>query len=705
MSFFREPGVLPGRNRWSLFFFLVLALAWSVIRFYGSSGQEKSVLHLDVTTASTGFFQVFWAGPDQVYEEKRSARVFLQPDRRQYRLNIPPLHEIEKLRLDPIDQATEITLHRIRLEPQSGDDLVFSSAEEFALFTPVYQIQSLTPESDGLKITAGGGDPQLELELKRPGRQQHVRRNLLAAVLSALVMAFLFRILHRGRYQYRTGTLLQESSTGHILWMGLAWAAGVFLVTVTPFALPQEKKILFFLSVSAVAGACLYLSSFYLATRPDSPETGGASRRVAPWAWLKYALPCYAVWLLYLLAFWPGSMSPDSMDQWKEVLNTHFTDWNPAFHTMTIWLVTRVWQSPAMAVIVQIAALGSVAGWSLSVLERYGVPRCVLWISCLVFALLPVNGLMAVTLWKDIAYSTSLLALTTLLFHIVMSRGQWLEKPRAWLWLGLVLFLVALYRHNGMVPAFITPLMLFFCYRQYRWKILSSVMVGLVLLVMVRGPLYEALDVRRGTPMDYVYASLSDQVQALADKFSGKEDPRDGPVVEMSSNEEKKTSGPDFLTERLNSSSRLWRIYPLQNYHRRIEYVNLWVKYKGKEPYIKYISGSDTGVAQGSLLPGVQKRIFAIFLQSTMGFWFFIWRPAVFLYVFLFCTAVAAYRIGSGRLLLLTAPVLLNSLPTLFIVIHKSIFRYHYGIVIVSLLFSFSLLFLGRGLYRGEESE
>jgi hypothetical protein len=702
MSFFRKPGVLPDRNRWSILFFLVLALSWSVIRLCGSPGQLSSNLHLSATAGSTGTFQVFWAGPDQEYGEKRSARVFLRPDRQQYRLAIPPLHEIERLRIDPIDQAAEITLHEIRLEPQDGHDLVFASAEEFSKFTPLYDIQGMTVDGDGLKIIAGGTDPQVELEIHRPGRQQYVWKHLLTALLYGMIMASLFRLLHRDRYQYYAGSPVSDSYAVHILWMGTAWAAGMFLVAVTPFALPQEKRLLFFLSLSVVAGASLYLAFFYLATRPDSTGTGRASRTVAPLAWLKYALPCYAVWPLYLLAFWPGSLSPDSMDQWREVLSGHFTDWNPAFHTMTIWLVTRAWLSPAMAILSQIAALGAVAGWSLSVLERYGVPRCVLWLTCLVFALLPVNGLMAVTLWKDIAYSTALLALTTLLFHMVMSRGQWLDRPRSWLWLGLVIFLVAIYRHNGIVPAFATPLLLLFLYRRHWGKILSSAMVGLVLLVVVRGPVYEILDVRRGTPMDYVYASVSGQVRALADKFSGEEKPQKAPS-EMSASGEIKKSSPNPLTERLNSSSRLWRIYPLQNFHRRIEYVNVWIKFKGKEPYIKYISGKTPGVTEEPVLPGVQQKIFAVFQRSIGGFWFFIWRPAVFLYAFLFCTAVAAYRIGSGKLLLLTAPVLLNSLPTLFIVIHKSIFRYHYGIVIVSLVFSFSLLFLDRGLYRSDK--
>ncbi len=112
------------------------------------------------------------------------------------------------------------------------------------------------------------------------------------------------------------------------------------------------------------------------------PLTGGAPVVVGRWYWLRFALPCAAVWSLYLLAFWPGIMSQDSVDQWHQLLQGRYEDAHPAFHTLTVWLITRVWLSPAAVALVQIVILSAAIGFGLAMLRSYGVPAWALWAAC-----------------------------------------------------------------------------------------------------------------------------------------------------------------------------------------------------------------------------------------------------------------------------------------------------------------------------------
>jgi hypothetical protein len=92
------------------------------------------------------------------------------------------------------------------------------------------------------------------------------------------------------------------------------------------------------------------------------------------WKWLLFALPLFLVCFFYLLIYWPGLMSPDSLDQWNQLSTGIFNDWHPAFHTFFEWALTRLWGSPASIALFQIFAMGSLVGWGLAEFEKMGTP-------------------------------------------------------------------------------------------------------------------------------------------------------------------------------------------------------------------------------------------------------------------------------------------------------------------------------------------
>ena len=52
-----------------------------------------------------------------------------------------------------------------------------------------------------------------------------------------------------------------------------------------------------------------------------------------------------------LAACWPGGVSYDASNQWRQAHCGEFNNWHPVFHTLLIWLVTRVWDSYPFAVV------------------------------------------------------------------------------------------------------------------------------------------------------------------------------------------------------------------------------------------------------------------------------------------------------------------------------------------------------------------
>ena len=217
------------------------------------------------------------------------------------------------------------------------------------------------------------------------------------------------------------------------------------------------------------------------------------------YSWLYYTLPMVAVWGLYMLVFFPGMMSPDSNQQWDQLITGHFNDSHPVFHTLSMWLVTRIWLSPAAVVISQILFLSLTVAWGIHLLREHGLPTWAGWLLATVFALAPLNGNMVIVLWKDIPYSTSLLLLSLMILKIVLTNGNWLEKRFTWVWLGLVSLCVASFRHNGFPVPIASLIALLIFYRKW-WKyIVQAAVMSLVVYGGIHGPIYKALTVEQPT--------------------------------------------------------------------------------------------------------------------------------------------------------------------------------------------------------------
>ena len=98
-------------------------------------------------------------------------------------------------------------------------------------------------------------------------------------------------------------------------------------------------------------------------------------------------------------------------------------NWHPVFHTLLIWLVTRVWDSYPFAVCMQIAAFSVAMAYLTSTLRRRGVPA---WLALtahtLVCASLPVRNTL-MFLGKDSAMTTAVLVLTAQTINLLHTRG------------------------------------------------------------------------------------------------------------------------------------------------------------------------------------------------------------------------------------------------------------------------------------------
>jgi hypothetical protein len=254
------------------------------------------------------------------------------------------------------------------------------------------------------------------------------------------------------------------------------------------------------------AGWILFAASLFLVQRPAVKS--GSSKNVS---WFAFAIPLFGVWLLYLIAFWPGFMNPDAQDQWNQMITGKINNWHPAIHTLTFWLITRIWFSPAAVALAQALALAMLCGVILSRNSRRGAP---IWSTMAVLGMLslPPYGLAVISLWKDVPYSIFLLGFTFCLLLIVESTGEWITKPLAWIGLGAIGALATLYRHNGTPGVFVSLGLLVLMYPKYRKPTAAAMLVAFIFFLGIRGPLYRAVGVPKGSTNPGVQLALAHMI-------------------------------------------------------------------------------------------------------------------------------------------------------------------------------------------------
>jgi len=142
-----------------------------------------------------------------------------------------------------------------------------------------------------------------------------------------------------------------------------------------------------------------------------------------------YIIPLIAG-LVYWFAFFPGVMSFDSVNQWDQLSTFKITNLHPAFHTILLWILTRVWYSPAIISLFQVVIASLVIGYGLNTIRNVSrLPGYIFIAIGLLITANPLVGIIDVTLWKDVLYGFFVLLLTIYLLNLVSSDGDWICKP------------------------------------------------------------------------------------------------------------------------------------------------------------------------------------------------------------------------------------------------------------------------------------
>ena len=336
------------------------------------------------------------------------------------------------------------------------------------------------PYSGMARITIDGAEPGI-VDLYAPDAEAGTRRTTLAAPLPLDALAGPFAVssdLPQSRIRALALESLEPGRALPVTAMRIRAAQGTLALPLAPGAptarvvfdaLPAVNRVWSPLLLVMQAGLALLLTAGLVALaglreRLDARTWRGVAWRigVAERRWVFWAMFASSalVFSLWLLAWWPGLMTRDSLDGWLETKRLVFRNWNPFVHTLLVLALTQLYDSPAVVAIVQLVATAALGSGILFFVFSHGVRFR--WIApfFLAFALSPPIAVYTLLVWKDVPFCLLTVFWACLLYALAYRRrvgDPFVPGRAAVVVLAVLLVLVATVRHNGLPYLLVLP--------------------------------------------------------------------------------------------------------------------------------------------------------------------------------------------------------------------------------------------------------
>lgn len=352
-----------------------------------------------------------------------------------------------------------------------------------------------------------------------------------------LILLYVFTKLHSDRVESH---IVSGDMTLSIL---ISVLFSIFTISATyQTILGDMTSVLFCAGILLLTGIGLlmvyyYLTIWFLQAASSVTLTGSGYS----YAWIPYmaALICFLCWLPYFLYEYPGVMTPDSINQYAQVIGAYqLSNHHSIVHTALIGLFYKIGLSMtqdihtglALYTIAQMVFMALSAGYVVRTLQKADVITPVVLLTIGFYALMPYNGAYAVTIWKDIPFAGCMTIFAAALMRFLL-RGSFaassdtIPKLRISEYFTLLIpyvlsgTLLCLLRTNGWYVFVISVPFILIAYRKWLKVMLPIHLIILVFVLFVKYPVMHVYEIPQA---DFV-ESLSIPVQQIARVIANKE--------------------------------------------------------------------------------------------------------------------------------------------------------------------------------------
>ena len=211
---------------------------------------------------------------------------------------------------------------------------------------------------------------------------------------------------------------------------------------------------------------------------------------------------------LYHYIFNPYIVQADGYMEIYDIQNNVLSNWHPYLHSLLLGIFKDAFGSISFFLYFRFIIYCLVINSILFYLNKNGLRLIYVYLIAILFTLFPINGVMIVTLVKDIDFSIALVALTFYTYLLVVDKKYFNSNRLNYIYILISLVLVALFRHNGIYISICVLCLLFIIsYRRKSIVIFIISIVSVISIFIVNNPLYDYLDVE-AAPKNFDIATM-----------------------------------------------------------------------------------------------------------------------------------------------------------------------------------------------------
>lgn len=400
-------------------------------------------------------------------------------------------------------------------------------------------------------------------------------------------------------------------------------------------------------------------------------------------------LLCLLCWLPYYLYQYPGIMTPDSINQFEQVLGViPYNNHHPFAHTMVFALLYKaafaltgdMVVSVGFYTFAQMCLLSAGMAFFISTLRQQRIRPFVLLLLTAFYAMIPYHAVFSVTIWKDIPFAAAVLFFNCLLLRLILRGSLLLHERILLLFSGMM---ICLFRSNGWYAFLVVVPFLLFFFRKEKRQVYPCLLVTLLLCVLIKYPVMNHFQVTQPDlieslciPTQQIAAVLCNDRELTAEERGLIESVVDltyikelyNPTFADNMKELVRAGDQEYLASHKKEFFKLWISLGLRYPG---DYLNAYIQqtYGYWYPDSFYlvaeaegVSATELGVSTRHLIGGplvVKGKELAIKLGSIVPIYGTLWSMGVACWVLLFSMGTVLVRRETRKLLCYLPSVLL----------------------------------------------
>ncbi|MBQ9298381.1 MAG: hypothetical protein IJ223_05075 [Clostridia bacterium] len=307
----------------------------------------------------------------------------------------------------------------------------------------------------------------------------------------------------------------------------------------------------------------------------------------------------FLAWVPYLLYYYPGILSSDSISQVEQVLGKDaLSDHHPILHTAIIGIFVKfgllisnnINFAIAIYSIVSMVIMALFCTIVLSYLKKKNAPFITIVISLLFYMFYPINGIYSITMWKDIFFSGIMPIFIIQYIELILNTENFFAKKKNIVIFVLITLFMIYIRHNGFYVFILSIPFVFILLRKYWKKLLPMVASVLILNIAINFVIYDVLKVSKIS----VVEMLSVPTQQIARVEKEHREELDEQIIDEINKFFKVENIGDYYNPTLSDPVK-WSMNDEYFKDNKLEFINLWMNLLFKYPkeYIEaFISNS-----------------------------------------------------------------------------------------------------------------